>query len=576
MVPYQSSPQNSQIVLANQLDNFKKTTEGSMQAMRNHITNLKAEIRSEVQATLQNQINSLKAIMCSLKSENSTSRCRFVILDFVDRPSCSLTIGRPFLRTARVLIDVHGEELVIRDGLERIVFKPDGSQDNESIHMMDAYDVRVKDVCEPESNDDSTTSAIVDDFESLLGDIIKQKEELKGISDPVARRRACFANLDKCKITSQGRVIHSPKKASISAISHIFPNDNFEDSFTMGNEDLNSIPNKELDKEILIPIPKESKIGKDCDFPSCDDFQSFKTFSNPLFEKQDDFPSRNDESILKEEVHEEAFKSYLNPLFEDDEEIISNEASSILSPKIDVKTIVSFFAPIGNFARKWATSEFEKDNVEVNHEVFKHDSENSLGIHDNEEEEIAFLDSLLEDENFFEMNDKKVESFESKTKEVFETKVEPEKKKELQVFHPDIEILDHLETTSYVGNDYVFYEDFNLVDMIFPMNIQGKIFDPGITFHGKSFEKDVFNDKSSKELAPSKALLTLDVFDPPHPPLMDFHVTKAFFRFTFSILTIFSKKFVEPGIKNVLVYLSSLVWGGCHLLDFLHHCYYPP
>ncbi|GJY23343.1 hypothetical protein Tco_0397001, partial [Tanacetum coccineum] len=330
-----------------------------------------------------------------------------------------------------------------------------------------------------------------------------------------------------------------------------------EDSFKMGNEDLNCIPNKELNKEILIPIPRESKIGKDCDFPSCDDFQSFKTFSNPLFEKQDDFPSRNDESILKEEVHEEAFKSYLNPLFEKDEEIISNEASSIISPKVDVKTIMSFFAPIGNCVRKWATSEFEKDNVEVNHEVFKNDSENSLGIHDDKEEEIAFLDGLLEDENFFEMNDKKVESFESKTKEVFETKVEPEKKKELQVFHPDIEILDHLETTSYVGSDYVFYEDFNLVDMIFPMNIQGKIFDPGITFHGKSFEKD-----GSKELAPSKALLTLDVFDPLHPPLMDFHVTKAFFGFTFSILKIFSKKFYEPGIKNVLVYLSSLVWGG--------------
>ncbi|GJW30657.1 hypothetical protein Tco_0047532 [Tanacetum coccineum] len=55
-----------------------------------------------------------------------------------------LILGRPFLRTARVLIDVHGEELVIRDGLERIVFKPDGSQDNESIHMMDAYDDQVR------------------------------------------------------------------------------------------------------------------------------------------------------------------------------------------------------------------------------------------------------------------------------------------------------------------------------------------------------------------------------------------------------------------------------------------------
>ncbi|GJZ94118.1 hypothetical protein Tco_0666321 [Tanacetum coccineum] len=167
---------------------------------------------------------------------------------------------------------------------------------------------------------------------------------------------------------------------------------------------------------------------------------------------------------------------------------------------LDVKTIVSFFAPIGNFARKWATSEVEKDNDEINHEVFKSDNENDLGVHDNEEEEIAFLDGLLENENFFEMNDKKVESLERKTKEDFETKDEPKSKKELQVVHPDIEILNHFETTSYVGSDYVFYEDFNLVDMLFPMNIRGEIFDPGITFHEKPFEKDAFKDKSSKEL----------------------------------------------------------------------------
>ncbi|GJS59092.1 hypothetical protein Tco_0653876 [Tanacetum coccineum] len=132
---------------------------------------------------------------------------------------------------------------------------------------------------------------------------------------------------------------------------------------------------------------------------------------------------------------------------------------------LDVKTIVSFFAPIGNCVRKWATNEFVKDNDEINHEVFKSNNENDLGVHDNEEEEIAFLDGLLENENFFEMNDKKVESLERKTKEDFETKDEPKSKKELQVVHPDIEILNHFETTSYVGSDYVFYEDFNLVDM---------------------------------------------------------------------------------------------------------------
>ncbi|GJR65677.1 hypothetical protein Tco_0011742 [Tanacetum coccineum] len=107
--------------------------------------------------------------------------------------------------------------------------------------------------------------------------------------------------------------------------------------------------------------------------------------------------------------------------------------------------------------------------------------------------------------------------------------------------------------------------------MKIPMNIQGKIFDPGITIHGKSFEKDVFNDKSSKELAPSKALLTLDVFDPLHPPLMDFHVSKAFFGFTFQSRKFFSKKFeLHPEI-NILWYSSSITSFGevFHLFDFL-------
>ncbi|GJW69890.1 hypothetical protein Tco_0126807 [Tanacetum coccineum] len=174
------------------------------------------------------------------------------------------------------------------------------------------------------------------EFDSLVGEIIKQKEEVKKISDPVARRRACFtSNLENFRIIHQGRVIQFTSKCSVRLqFQHLSKNNNLEDSFKMGDEDLNFIPNKELDKEDLIPIPRESKIGKECDFPLCDDFQSFKTFSNPLFEKKDDFPSRNDESILKEEVHKELL-GYFEPLFEDDEEIISIEVSRQISPKVN-------------------------------------------------------------------------------------------------------------------------------------------------------------------------------------------------------------------------------------------------
>ncbi|GJR37635.1 hypothetical protein Tco_1213319 [Tanacetum coccineum] len=53
---------------------------------------------------------------------------------------------------------------------------------------------------------------------------------------------------------------------------------------------------------------------------------NFTTFSNPLFDSNDDFTSSDDESLSDEDVPMENFKIYLNPLFDDEE---------IISPKID-------------------------------------------------------------------------------------------------------------------------------------------------------------------------------------------------------------------------------------------------
>ncbi|GJW09778.1 hypothetical protein Tco_1575605 [Tanacetum coccineum] len=383
--------------------------------------------------------------------------------------------------------------------------------------MMDIYDDRFKDVCEPESNDSSSpTSTIVEEFDSLVGEIIKQKEEVKKISDPVARRRACFtSNLENFRIIHQGRVIHSPQIASVGAISHIFPNNNLEDSFKMGDEDLNFIPNKELDKEDLIPIPRESKIGKECDFPLCDDFQSFKTFSNPLFEKKDDFPSRNDELILKEEVHKETLKSYLNPLFEDNEEIISIEVSRQISPKVNSEPSIESLPK----------DDFDDDDL------FEMDSNNDEWKRILYGEDFERMDSDTD----------KTKDFDKSNSNVFKS------------------LSDELEpgVSSYVeGNNL----DFHISDALFSTIIEDKVFNPGIC-------DNVLTRKSS---------LILDVFDPLHPPLMDFHVTKALFGFTVSLMKLFSKKFFEPGNKNATVYLSSLVWGGFQLLEFLHPYYYPP
>nr|GFA39728.1 hypothetical protein [Tanacetum cinerariifolium] len=73
----------------------------------------------------------------------------------------------------------------------------------------------------------------------------------------------------------------------------------------MGDEHLNTIPEKESDKlnkssvEDLVPNPSEFEDECEFDVPDCDDSQTtnFSTFSNPLF---DDSTSSDDESSHEE------------------------------------------------------------------------------------------------------------------------------------------------------------------------------------------------------------------------------------------------------------------------------------
>ncbi|GJZ72260.1 hypothetical protein Tco_0636111 [Tanacetum coccineum] len=110
-------------------------------------------------------------------------------------------------------------------------------------------------------------------------------------------------------------------------ITPILPTEESDNSLSMGDEHLSTIPEMESDElikssvENLVPIPSESEdfsdIESECDVPVCD---NFTTFSNPLFDADDDFSSSDDESFSDEDVPKEI---YSNPLF--DEEIISTK-----------------------------------------------------------------------------------------------------------------------------------------------------------------------------------------------------------------------------------------------------------
>ncbi|GJR12035.1 reverse transcriptase domain-containing protein [Tanacetum coccineum] len=71
----------------------------------------------------------------------------FVVVDYDVDPRVPLILGRPFLRTARALIDVHGEELTLRVNDEAITFKVGHTSRysrnyyDETVHQVNVIDV---------------------------------------------------------------------------------------------------------------------------------------------------------------------------------------------------------------------------------------------------------------------------------------------------------------------------------------------------------------------------------------------------------------------------------------------------
>ncbi|GKF39795.1 reverse transcriptase domain-containing protein, partial [Tanacetum coccineum] len=70
----------------------------------------------------------------------------FVVVDYVADPRVPLILGRPFLRTARALIDVHGEQITLRHDDQSVTFKVGDTKTFsynviESVNRVDVIDI---------------------------------------------------------------------------------------------------------------------------------------------------------------------------------------------------------------------------------------------------------------------------------------------------------------------------------------------------------------------------------------------------------------------------------------------------
>ncbi|GKA94657.1 reverse transcriptase domain-containing protein [Tanacetum coccineum] len=132
----------------------------------------------------------------------------FIIVDYESDPRVPLILGRPFLRTARALIDVH-KKIFLRDSDERLILnmrndtsRYSNTPQKESINMIDIYNISHKEYLEDlfanekitnhpsgnptsylTSHTDLTSLEVNDDIFDPEGDIIKNFLNLNKTKD---------------------------------------------------------------------------------------------------------------------------------------------------------------------------------------------------------------------------------------------------------------------------------------------------------------------------------------------------------------------------------------------------------
>nr|GEV02058.1 hypothetical protein [Tanacetum cinerariifolium] len=169
----------------------------------------------------------------------------------------------------------------------------------------------------------------------------------------------------------------------------------------MGHEHLSTIPETESDEVIkssvknLVSIPSESKVTSDnesgCDVPVNDESSLiFTTFSNPLFDRNNDFTSSDDKSLSNEDVS----MIYSNSLFNDEEIIPTkidpyyfNAESNLLESLLNQDTFIDSSPKFDYLLEEFSGELAHIDPV-------------PLGIEEGDfdlEEEIRLVENLLYD-----------------------------------------------------------------------------------------------------------------------------------------------------------------------------------
>ncbi|GKC35704.1 reverse transcriptase domain-containing protein, partial [Tanacetum coccineum] len=414
-----------------------------------------------------------------------TFPAKFVIVDYESDPRVPFILGRPFLRTARALIDVHGEEMILHDGNERLILnmRHDTSSystqpHQESINMIYVYNVSHEEILEDlfatnhpsgnptsslTSHTDLTSSEVNDDIFNPEGDIIKN-----------------FLNLDKTKDLPP----YHDNPLRNSNPSSPFPPFH------------NSLSGSTISSSPSLPI--------------------FETSDYSLEEFTDELAHFTDmDSILEDSVDENSLDDNLDDTISEEfaDELAPSES---FPPGNDEMTSEDVIKKVKCLLTQSPLANYSLDNDLINTILEMFTDEHALDyssppLYDDADDVLDYSSPPLwddYDDNLFDHETVNDDTYD----DPFDFK--EEKIKDSKILIDELDLPESNNVLPFPECDSDFYEDFSEVEALSSTDNEDKVFNPGILIHENLFEVTNFATLDKNVKKTTNASLILEDFNP--------------------------------------------------------------
>ncbi|GKD10022.1 reverse transcriptase domain-containing protein [Tanacetum coccineum] len=252
-------------------------------------------------------------------------------LNFEPDPRVPIILGRPFLRTAKALIDLYEETLTLRVGKEELVYYADKSEKNKNKHFVSLSQVIDFSKDDPFSGSTTTHS----DDPSPSSSPVKTSDNFEKFADELAPLDSLPPGNDDSTLKKD---LHEENFQDHSNPLFEF-NDNFKSStinplFDEMEEDVEIKNSNVFDEPVLLNTPLSDKVECFAPEDNNDEIDAFLAMEVSSNFEEGYFDSEGDVTFLDNLLSDDAFHNLASEVISDHEPE-QNKSSITFSPRSD-------------------------------------------------------------------------------------------------------------------------------------------------------------------------------------------------------------------------------------------------